>query len=171
MRSFLFSIITFFSIISCQQSNKIGFVDNAKLINEYQEKIEVQKKLQEKIRLYELKRDRVRQSFQLEINEAELKSRSMSQAELQKLSQELQQKDQIINQRDQFDQQQIAQESQRQNDSLIKKVRSFVENYGLNHGYDYILGSNEAGSVMYGEKSNDLTQTILDALNEKYAKQ
>ena len=38
MRSFLFSIITFFSIISCQQSNKIGFVDNAKLINEYQEK-------------------------------------------------------------------------------------------------------------------------------------
>jgi outer membrane protein len=171
MRSFLFSIITFISIISCQQSNKIGFVDNAKLINEYQEKIEVQKKLQEKIKLYELKRDSVRQSFQLEINEAELKSRSMSQAELQKLSQELQQKDQIINQRDQFDQQQIAQESQRQNDSLIKKVRSFVENYGLNHGYDYILGSNEAGSVMYGKKSNDLTQTILDALNEKYAKQ
>ena len=171
MRSFLFSIITFISIISCQQSNKIGFVDNAKLINEYQEKIEIQKKLQEKIKLYELKRDSVRQSFQLEINEAELKSRSMSQAELQKLSQELQQKDQIINQRDQFDQQQIAQESQRQNDSLIIKVRSFVENYGLNHGYDYILGSNEAGSVMYGKKSNDLTQTILDALNEKYAKQ
>ena len=171
MRFFLFSIITFFSVISCQHSNKIGFVDNAKLINEYQEKIEVQKKLQEKIKLYELKRDSVRQSFQLEINEAELKSRSMSQAELQKLSQELQQKDQIINQRDQFDQQQIAQESQRQNDSLIKKVRSFVENYGLNHGYDYILGSNEAGSVMYGKKSNDLTQTILDALNEKYAKQ
>jgi len=171
MRFFLFSIITFFSVISCQHSNKIGFVDNAKLINEYQEKIETQKKLQEKIKLYELKRDSVRQSFQLEINEAELKSRSMSQAELQKLSQELQQKDQIINQRDQFDQQQIAQESQRQNDSLIKKVRSFVENYGLNHGYDYILGSNEAGSVMYGKKSNDLTQTILDALNEKYAKQ
>jgi len=171
MRFFLFSTIAFFSVISCQHSNKIGFVDNAKLINEYQEKINVQKKLQEKIKLYELKRDSVRQSFQLEINEAELKSRSMSQVDLQKLSQELQQKDQIINQRDQFEQQQIAQESQRQNDSLIKKVRSFVENYGLNHGYDYILGSNEAGSVMYGKKSNDLTQTILDALNEKYAKQ
>lgn len=170
MKNIVVAIIVIFTFASCQQTQKIGFVDNSKLINEYQEKIDIQDKLQAKIKTYEAKRDSVRQAFQLEINEAELKSRKMSQADLQKLSQELQQKDQVIAQRDQFEQQQIAQESQAQNDSLIKKVRNFVKDYGTKNGYDFILGSNEAGSVMYGDETSDLTQVILEALNAAYKK-
>ena len=170
MKNIVFVIITVLTFASCQQSQKIGFVDNSKLINEYQEKIDIQEKLQTKVKAYEQRRDSLRQAFQLEINEAELKSRNMSQANLQKLSQELQQKDQIISQRDQFEQQQIAQESQSQNDSLIKMVRAFVKDYGTKNGYDFILGSNEAGSVMHGKDESDLTQIILDALNAAYMK-
>jgi outer membrane protein len=170
MKNIVVAIIVIFTFASCQQTQKIGFVDNSKLINEYQEKIDIQDKLQAKIKTYEAKRDSIRQAFQLEINEAELKSRKMSQADLQKLSQELQQKDQVIAQRDQFEQQQIAQESQAQNDSLIKKVRNFVKDYGTKNGYDFILGSNEAGSVMYGNETSDLTQVILEALNAAYKK-
>jgi len=170
MKNIVILLVVVLTFASCQQSQKIGYVDNAKLINEYQERIDIQDKLQLKIKAYEQRRDSIRQAFQLEINEAELKSRKMSQANLQKLSQELQQKDQVINQRDQFEQQQIAQESQAQNDSLIKKVREFVKDYGTKNGYDYILGSNEAGSVMYGKSENDLTQTVLDALNASYKK-
>ena len=170
MKNIVVAIIVIFTFASCQQTQKFGFVDNSKLINEYQEKIDIQDKLQAKIKTYEAKRDSVRQAFQLEINEAELKSRKMSQADLQKLSQELQQKDQVIAQRDQFEQQQIAQESQAQNDSLIKKVRNFVKDYGTKNGYDFILGSNEAGSVMYGNETSDLTQVILEALNAAYKK-
>ena len=121
----LLAVILTFS--SCQESQKIGYVDNSKLINEYQEKIDIQEKLQLKVKAYEQRRDSIRQAFQIEINEAELKSRRMSQANLQKLTQELQQKDQVINQRDQFEQQQIAQESQAQNDSLNKKGKGFCE--------------------------------------------
>ena len=170
MKNIIIVLIAVLTLASCQQSQKIGFVDNSKLINEYQEKIDIQDKLQAKIKKYETRRDSVRQAFQLEINEAELKSRKMSQADIQKLSQELQQKDQMMSQRDQFEQQQIAQESQAQNDSLIKKVRNFVKDYGTKNGYDFILGSNEAGSVMYGKEASDLTQEILDALNAAYKK-
>lgn len=170
MKNIIIVLIAILTFASCQPTQKTGFVDNSKLINEYQEKIDIQDKLQAKIKVYETRRDSVRQAFQLEINDAELKSRNMSQANLQKLSQELQQKDQAIAQRDQFEQQQISQESQAQNDSLIKKVKEFVKDYGTKNGYDYILGSNEAGSVMYGKAENDLTQTILDALNASYKK-
>jgi outer membrane protein len=170
MKNIVIVIIAVLTFASCQQSQKIGFVDNAKLINEYQEKIDVQDKLQAKIKIYEQRRDSVRQAFQIEINEAELKSRKMSQENLQKLSQELQQKDQMMTQRDQFEQQQLAQESQAQNDSLIKKVKNFVKDYGTKNGYNFILGSNEAGSVMYGNEDSELTQTILDALNTAYKK-
>ena len=34
----------------------------------------------------------------------------------------------------------------------------------------YILGSNEAGSVLYGSDANDLTKTITEALNADYKK-
>ena len=112
----------------------------------------------------------MRSAFELEIKEAELRARKMSQSNIQKLSQELQQKEQVLSQRVQFEQQQIAQESQTLNDSLITKVKNFVRAYGESNNYTYILGSNEAGSVMYGEESSDLTQEILKALNESYTK-
>ena len=167
MKNLLASITLVCLFMSCQQQ-KIGFVDNAKLINDYQEKKDLEDKLQIKINAFQKRTDSLRQAFQLEINEAELKARKMSQTDLQKLSQELQQKEQILSQRVQFEQQQISQESQAKNDSLIKKVKKFVQDYGKTNGYTYILGSNEAGSVMFGQDQNDLTQTILDALNKSY---
>ncbi len=158
------------TITSCQQSQKIGYVDNSVLINDYQEKKDVEAKLQAKIAAYEKRRDSLSQAFQLEVQEAEVKSRRMSQSNLQKLQQELQQKNQVISQRLQFEQQQIAQESQAKNDSLIEKIRAFVKDYGKTNGYSFILGSNEAGSVMYGIEESDLTQKVLEALNAAYKK-
>ena len=87
------------------------------------------------------------------------------------LAKDLQDKEQILSQRVQFEKNQIAQESQSQNDSLIQKVKTYVKDYGKKNGYSYILGSNDAGSVMYGEEASDLTQTILEALNAEYEKE
>jgi outer membrane protein len=168
MKNIILVALAILTFTSCQQPQKIGFVDNSKLINDYQEKIDIEATMKEKIDAFQKRTDSLRQSFQLEINEAELKARKMSQANLQKLSQELQQKEQVLSQRVQFEQQQITRESQTKNDSLIKKVKDFVNDYGKTNGYSYILGSNEAGSVMFGKEDSDLTQTILDALNEAY---
>lgn len=170
MKRILSCVVLILVLTSCQQEQKIGYVDNAKLINEFQEKKDVEIKLQIKVTAYEKRRDSLSQAFQLELQDAEIKSRSMSQADLQKLQQEFQQKEQLISQRLQFEQQQIAQESQAKNDTLVKKVKDFVKNYGVKNGYNFILGSNEAGSVMYGKEEYDLTQTVLDALNAGYKK-
>ncbi len=168
MKKLLSVVIIVLGVVSCQQSQKMGFVDNSVLINDYQEKKDIEAKLKTKIAAYEKRRDSLSQVFQLDVKAAEVKARSMSQANLQKLQQEFQQKEQVISQQLQFEQQQIAQESQSKNDSLIKKVRDFVKEYGKTNGYNFILGSNEAGSVMYGTEEVDLTQTILEALNEAY---
>ena len=148
---------------------KIGFVDNGILINEYQERKDVEANLSIKIEAFKVRTDSLRSAFELEIKEAELKARQLSQTAIQKLSQELQQKEQLLSQRVQFEQQQIAQESQSLNDSIIKRVKAFVQSYGKSNSYNYILGSNEAGSVLYGHEASDLTQEILEALNESYS--
>ena len=169
MKKLAIAFLTILSFTACQQQ-KIGFVDNGVLINEYQERVDIEANLQIKINAFKSRTDSLRSAFELEIKEAELRARKMSQADVQKLSQELQQKEQVLSQRVQFEQQQIAQESQTLNDSLIKTVKNFVRAYGKSNNYNYILGSNEAGSVLYGEESSDLTQEILKALNDGYVK-
>ena len=168
MKKIAIVFLTIISLTACQQQ-KIGFVDNEILINEYQERVDIEAKLQKKINAFKKRTDSLRSAFELEIKEAELKARKMSQSAIQKLSQELQQKEQLLSQRVQFEQQQIAQESQSLNDSVINKVKKFVQSYGKSNSYNFILGSNEAGSVLYGEAPSDLTQEILKSLNESYS--
>ena len=168
MKKIAIVFLTIISLTACQQQ-KIGFVDNSVLINEYQERKDVEASLNTKIEAFKIRTDSLRSAFELEIKEAELKARTMSQSAIQTLSQELQQKEQLLSQRVQFEQQQIAQESQTLNDSIINRVKAFVQDYGKSNNYNYILGSNEAGSVLYGEEASDLTQEILKALNENYS--
>ena len=132
--------------------------------------MDIESKLQAKIEIFKKRTDSLRSAFELEIKDAEIRARKMSQSAIQKLSQELQQKEQVLQQRVQFEQQSIAQESQTLNDSIINKVIDFVKDYGVTNSFNFILGSNEAGSVLYGQESSDLTQEILEALNEKYSK-
>ena len=168
MKKLAVVFLTIISLTACQQQ-KIGFVDNSVLINEYQERKDVEASLNIKIEAFKTRTDSLRSAFELEIKEAELKARTMSQSAIQTLSQELQQKEQVLSQRVQFEQQQIAQESQKLNDSIINRVKAFVQDYGKSNNYNFILGSNEAGSVLYGEEASDLTQEILKALNENYS--
>ena len=54
--------------------------------------------------------------------------------------------------------------------NIVNKVIGFVKDYGMSNNFNYILGSNEAGSVLYGDDAMDLTQEILKSLNEAYSK-
>ena len=80
----------------------------------------------------------------------------MSQADLQKLQQEFQQKEQLISQRFNLNNNKLLKKVKQRNDTLVKKVKDFVKNYGDKNGYTFILGSNEAGSVMYGKENMTL---------------
>jgi len=71
----------------------------------------------------------------------------------------------------QAEQQQLTQAFQAEIDSVIVNVKGFVKDYGKANGYNYILGTSDAAAtVMYGDDENDLTQTILEALNADYKK-
>jgi outer membrane protein len=58
-------------------------------------------------------------------------------------------------------------EGQKQIDTLVKEVKAFIKDYGKKNGYTFILGANDAGSVLYGDDAKDITEIILKALNNK----
>ena len=59
---------------ACQQK-KIGYVDNVKLMDSYQEKMDVEAKFKAKAENLTRKRDSISQAFQLELQEFQAKPR------------------------------------------------------------------------------------------------
>lgn len=171
MKKSILVVMALIVLSSCQQQMKTGFVDNGKLINDYQKKKDIESKFKVKIDAFNQKADSIGKAFQLEVQVFQSKANSMSQKAAQDQYQVLSQKKQIQDYQLQAQEQQIQKEGQAKIDSLIKEVRKYVSDYGKNNGYTYILGSNDAGSVMYGKEENNLTQLILDELNKSYKKE
>ncbi|RDY60268.1 OmpH family outer membrane protein [Flagellimonas nanhaiensis] len=155
--------------MACQQ-NKIGYVDNVKLLDGYQEKIDVEAKFKTKADALAKKRDSISQAFQLELQEFQTKAQKMSQKSAQEEYSLLQQRGQFVGQQLQQEEQQLQQSSQTEIDSLVSKVKKEINDYGKANGYTYILGGGDGGSVLYGEETQNLTDAILKILNDKYKK-
>ena len=167
MKNLIYAILAIFILTSCQQQ-KIGFIDNGKVINDYQEKIDLEERFKIKDEAFQKRTDSIGKAFQIEAQAFQIEAQKMSQRKAQEKYQELGQKQQLIQQQVQFEQQQLQQEFQKEIDSIISKVKDFVKDYGKTNGYAYILGKNDAGSVMYGNEANDLTAEVTKALNATY---
>ncbi len=153
--------------VSCSQQ-KTGYVDTEELLTEYTELKEtrdmftakgdaVNEELDPKIQAYQIKEDLFRKNGPtMARNEAEKQYAALN-AEAQQIQQERQMK---IGQ--------LQAESQSAIDSLITKVKDKVKSYGESNGYDFIYGSNDAGSVLYGKDELNLTDEILAELNAEY---
>lgn len=155
--------------VSCEQ-NKIGFVDNVKLMDGYQEKIDIEARYKVKAEALNKKRDSISQAFQLEAQAFQTKAQSMAQDKAQEEYGLLQQRGQFIGQQLQQEEQQMQSEGQTEMDSLISRVKREISSYGKSNGYTYILSGGEGGSVLYGTDTKDLTQDILKILNDNYKK-
>lgn len=156
-------------IFSCQNQQKIAFVDNGKVINDYQAKIDVEEKFKLKDLQFQKLRDSLIAKYQLEYKTAQDQAKGMSDNDVQKLSQELGMKEQQLIQQIKMKQEEMTEEFQKEIDSVIVEVKEFVKEYGKKNDYTYILGTSEvAASVLYGKEDNDLTQTITEALNKAY---
>ncbi|WP_273568659.1 OmpH family outer membrane protein [Maribacter halichondriae] len=154
---------------SCEQQ-KIGFVDNVKLMDEYQEKIDVEAKFKTKADALTKKRDSISQAFQIEAQAFQTKAQNMSQTKAQEEYNLMQQKGQFIGQQLQQEDQQLQASGQTEMDSIVSKVKKEIKAYGKTNGYTYILGGGDGGSVLYGTDANDLTDEIIKILNDKYKK-
>lgn len=171
MKSIFYVALVMCILTSCEKPKKIGFVNNSTVINDYQEKKDLETKYQVKEESFRKRADSIGRAFQIEVQSTQSIAQKSSQQKAQELMGGLQQKQQLLQQQMQFEQQELTQDFQNDIDSVIVKVKDFVKDYGITNGYTYILGTSDAAStVMYGTDENDLTKTILDALNANYKK-
>lgn len=161
--------VVVFTALSCQET-KIGFIDNQKIMSDYQESKDVEAKFQVKADKLTKKRDSVSQSFQLRATAFQTKAQKMPQAQAQEEYALLQQEGQFIGQQLQQEEQQLQTQNRAELDSIVSTVKKEIEAYGKANGFSFILTGGEGGSVLYGEEAKDVTAPILKILNDTYKK-
>lgn len=79
----------------------------------------------------------------------------------------LQQQQDLVNLRDNL-QSNLIEEEQVMNRQIIEYITTFLEENKSEYNYQYILGKSFGSVVLYGDSALDITQKVLDALNNKY---
>ena len=166
MKKLILTGVALLALTAC--TDKVAFVDNSKLLNDYQEKKDIEAKLKGQISAYERKRDSISMAFQTEARAFDAQAKTLPQNVAQKKYNELMQKSQILQQHLQQEEQKIQMESQTQMDSLLSKVKKNIKEYGKQKGYTFILGANDGGSVLYGAEKKDITKEVTEYLNNQY---
>jgi len=161
--------VVFFTAISCQQE-KIGFVDNVKLMDTYKEKLDIESKFKTRSEAFGKKRDSISQAFQLEAQDFQSRAQKLAQAKAQEEYGQLQQRSQFIGQQLQQEEQQMQMQGQTEMDSLVSKVKREIKAYGKANGYSFILSGGDGGSVLYGTDTHNVTDEIVKILNDNYNK-
>lgn len=161
--------LVFIGAISCQQE-KIAFVDNVKLMDTYQEKVDIEAKFKTRSDAFGKKRDSISQAFQIEAQAFQAKAQKMVQAKAQEEYGQLQQRSQFIGQQLQQEEQQLQMQGQTEMDSLVSKVKKEIKAFGESNGYSFILTGGDGGSVLYGKEAHNVTDAIVKILNDNYKK-
>ena len=150
------------------QNVRIGFIDSQRIFNEYKSAQEAQERFSREIQSWRTEADDRRR--QVDELRNELKDQDPLLSESKKLEKEstLQK---AVSDYDRFVQDFWGPNGkvQRLNDEItrevIGKVRDAVELLANREGYDLVLDAAD-GNVIFGVKSLDLTQRVLDDLNK-----
>ncbi|MBW1297550.1 OmpH family outer membrane protein [Aquimarina litoralis] len=166
MRNFLWIAIALLGMISCnQQIEKTGFVNNTKVVSDFNEMKTAKEKWTKKNNEVRAELEEKAKQFQIEVQGYQNIMKSMTQANREKKEQELMVKQQTLQREQQTRMQEIQQGSQAEIDSIISKVESFIKDYGKKNGYTYIYGETEVKNIFYAKEELDLTEKIITELN------
>ena len=82
MKKLILTGVALLALTAC--TDKVAFVDNSKLLNDYQEKKDIEAKLKGQISAYERKRDSISMAFQTEARAFDAQAKTLPQNVAQK---------------------------------------------------------------------------------------
>jgi outer membrane protein len=172
MKKILGALSIVLVLASCQEQKKMAFVNRTEVINDYQEKIDVEGKFKAREDRFNKRSDSIGKAFQFEYQQFQIAAARMSQAKQQEQGQAFNQKSQVLQQQMQYEQQQLQQAYATEMDSVMTTMKTFVQDYGKKNGYSFIFGTSDVTStVLYGEDVSDISDEVLKGLNDAYKKE
>lgn len=164
----LFSCDKSVTPVSDKGGAKTAYVDTSKLMDEYQEAKDIESKYKVKSEEMGRELDGKAQQWKLDAASFQKEAQAKGPQWAQLKGQELQKREQEIAIMQQTMMQQLQKESGAEMDSLVKRIKNHIKDYGKKKGYEYIYGTGDAATVLYAKDEYDITNEVLKELNDKY---
>lgn len=145
-----------------------AYVDTAKLMEENIEAKDIKAKFEAILEEKGKRFDAEVAQFQSEASNFEKNAQQYGMQWAQKKGEELRKKEQYLAQQEQLIVREAQFEGGKEMDSLVKRVKDVIKEYGKEKGYDYIYGTGESANVLYAKDKFDITDEIIKLLNDKY---
>ncbi|MEM7106690.1 MAG: OmpH family outer membrane protein [Bacteroidota bacterium] len=147
---------------------KIAFVRSQDLIYNYEGTVEAMAKFNNQKQQWQANVDTLKFDFQRSVNlynqdypTLSLNDRKQREESLSQQERQLQSYASAISDK-------VKQADEEMMQASLDQINVFVEQYSQKNGYDIILGTTLSGSVLYGDKTLDITDRLLEALNKNY---
>jgi outer membrane protein len=162
--AFIFSIIAIgLNLFNTSSSNTV-FVDTGKVYAEFKLSKELNKDLESILKLKKRSIDSLYQD--LSSLTQRIKYKKIPEKEEMILASRMEQ--QYLYRQNQFEK-----ESQEltvsYNDKIWNQINQYMEEYGQEKNYNFILGATGEGNIMFGNKKVDVTNSVIEYINKKYA--
>ena len=95
----------------------------------------------------------------------------MTDAERQKTEEQLVMRQQQLVQKEKSMMSKLEEERDAINDQLFKNLTGFLKDYNKEKNYQFILGYQKGGGILFANDSLDITQVVIDGLNKKYTEE
>lgn len=156
--------VSMFFILNAINKTKLGYIKSGVVLQGYKEMKDISAQFDGEIKVVQNNLDTLRKRYE--------RLKLMAAAAGPKEQKDLVYRLGIAqNEYDKYNQQasqQMAARKQELTRQVLETVNNFIQQYGKEHNYKLILGTTDDGSILYGNEADDITQPILDKLNEQY---
>ena len=154
------------SLINTARSPRIAYVRSQELVYGYFGMKEAMTSFQQKQSVWKMTTDSL--TSNLESGIVELRSTALTDSERRTKEESLRKQQEDLGRYNDAVVSKMQQEEKKTLEGVLSQVNSFVEQYAKKHGYDMIMGTTEAGSLLYGTTAMDVTDDLLLALNQDH---
>jgi len=140
---------------------KVAYVNTYSVYNDFK----LKKELEEKLNKTQLTRKVLLDSLRVKIQMASLDKSKYGEKDFFLRMEE--QKQAYFAKEKQYTEDNAAQ-AQKYTDEVWKQLNQYIKEFGAENGYDYIIGANGEGNLMFAKEKHDISKDVIKYVNEKY---
>jgi len=157
-----------YSVVQSNQQPRIAYVRSAELVNQYQGMTDARQQFQLTTSRWEANVDTLEMDYKRTINSYEQAYARLTSNERNEHVEMIRHQEQNLARYSESIQNRSAEEEEKLLIGVLNQVNAFVEQYASTQGYDLVLGTTLSGSILYGTDAIDITDEVLQALNQQY---
>lgn len=142
---------------------KTGYV----VIGQVFESFEMKKEMQKKYENSKNAAQKIIDSLQFELQVTADKFDKEKNPDKEEVMRFEQKRDEFFKRRQKFEED-VKSMSAEFDKQILTQLNQYAQDYGKAHGYTYIFGNDNNGSLMYAKEAEDITKEVIQYINEKY---